>query len=114
MNESDAASRAHESESAVATLARGASVAIVGKLLGRGVHILGQLVVARLLGPSTFGLYGTGWTILTMGGVFSTAGLDQAAVRFGSHQKSSDPRSMRGTLVQCIGLAIGLGLTVGL
>jgi len=103
-----------EGDTPLATLAKGASVAMLGKFLGRGMHILGQLVVARFLGPASFGLYGTGWTVVTMGGVFATLGLDQAVVRFGSRYRRSDPPGFKATVLECIALAVGCGILIGL
>jgi O-antigen/teichoic acid export membrane protein len=94
-------------------LATGAGISLIGKMMGQGLYILGQMVLARLLGPAVFGLYAIGLTILRMAGMFSVLGLHQGVIRFGSRYRSSDPSRLRGLLLEAIGLAVLSGTLTG-
>lgn len=97
----------------VVKLARGAGVSLAGKMAGRAIHVLGQVALARLLGPERFGLYAIGWTILNMTSLISPLGLDQGVIRYASQFRHTNPSRLRGVLFQSIGLAVLSGLLVG-
>jgi len=60
----------------------GISWSITGKFLGRFLSVLGDVVVARILGPSVFGLYSIGWTLLRMCSLVVHLGLPNGVQRF--------------------------------
>ena len=93
----------------IAKLAAGASITLVGRIIGRGTHILGQIALARFLGPATFGLYALGWTILRIAGLVAPLGLEHGVIRYGSRNWRTDPSGFRGVLLQSLGLACGDG-----
>jgi O-antigen/teichoic acid export membrane protein len=94
-------------------LAKGASIVLVGRITGRGLHVVTQVVLARLLGPASFGLYAIGWTILRMLGLISPLGLDKGVIRFGSACWKSDPSRLKGVLYQSLGMSLLLGFFIG-
>lgn len=97
-------------------LALGASITMMGTMVGRGLYVLGSVVLARFLGPEAFGLYAIGWTIYRIVRVIGPLGLDQGILRYGSHYRSSDLPRLKGLLMRALlqallsGLAIGVGL----
>lgn len=102
-----------QGNSDVRTLAKGASVSFIGKFAGRGFHVAGQVLIARLLGPGAFGLYALGWTILRLVGVIAPLGLDKGVIRFATPHWRTDTTRFRRVALQSIGLAIFTGLMVG-
>lgn len=97
----------------VAKLATGAGVTLVGRMAGRAMDVLGQVTLARLLGPEAFGLYAIGWTIVRMAGLLSSLGLDKGVIRYASRYWHMDSSRLRGVLLQSLGLAVLSGLLIG-
>ncbi len=97
----------------VANLAKGAGITLFGRISGRGTHILGQVALARLLGPETFGLYAIGWTILRIAALVAPLGLEHGVIRYGSQQWHKDPSGLKGVLWQSLGVALLSGLLFG-
>ncbi len=64
------------SRSDIRALASGAGIGLAGKILGRLLFIVGQVILARLLGTTVFGLYALGETIFRIAGVISPLGLN--------------------------------------
>jgi hypothetical protein len=44
------------------TLAHGATICLVGRMAARALDMFTQMLMARLLGVTAFGLYAIGWT----------------------------------------------------
>jgi O-antigen/teichoic acid export membrane protein len=65
-----------------ATVARGATVSLVGHLAGRGLGFVVTLVVTRWLGASDFGLFLLALSILQTARLFADLGLQDGALRF--------------------------------
>ncbi|MFZ0887076.1 MAG: flippase [Candidatus Binataceae bacterium] len=97
---------------ALATLASGASTAVAGVLVGRGVQLAGQVVLARALGPALFGVYSLGWTVLRITGLMAPLGLDSGVVYFASRHRD-DPGRFKGVVLASLALAIGGGALIG-
>jgi O-antigen/teichoic acid export membrane protein len=95
-------------------LASGASVSLIGKITGRVIHLLGQIVLARYLGPEVFGLYAIGWTILHIIGVITPLGLHNGVIRFGSVYWMKDHSRLKSVLIQSISIAIIFGFFIGI
>ena len=98
----------------VGTLAKGARVSLVGRIAGRATHIVGQVAIARVLGPETFGLYAIGWTVFSLVGTVAPLGLEKGVVRFASMYKDTNPARLKGIVVQACGLALFSSALVGL
>ena len=97
----------------VAKLAKGAGISLAGKLTGRLVHTLGQITIARLLGPETFGLYAIGWTMLQMIGLISPLGLDQGVIRYATRYWRADTSKLNSVVFQALAVAGLSGLVIG-
>jgi len=95
-------------------LAKGAGVALAGRILGRGLSVVVQAVLARGLGPIAYGLYGLGWTVLRMGASLSSFGLSHGVVRYGARHTQGNPSQLRDVLVQSVMLSVLSGAVVGL
>lgn len=59
-------------------------MALAGSGLGRIVNFLGQVLLARWLGPSALGLYALGWGAFRLLSLPATLGLHNGVQRFGS------------------------------
>lgn len=97
----------------VSILAKGASISLVGKVFGRGFNVLGQIFLARVLGPESFGLYAIGWTILRLAQTVIPLGLDNGVIHFSSRYKSSDKNELKDAMAKPVGLATVSGLFFG-
>lgn len=95
-------------------LGSGTGISLFGKLGGRLAYAVGQILIARLLGPSEFGLYAVGWTIVRLAGVVAPAGLDQSVVRYGAHYYGRNPGKFKSVLLTCLGLGSLCGIVVGI
>jgi len=98
----------------LSTMARGTGVALVGGLLGSVVGWFGQLLLARLLGPESFGSYSIGLAIDSIAAQLSTIGLASATIYFVARYKQKEAAKARDVLVQAIGTSLLTGLIVGL
>jgi O-antigen/teichoic acid export membrane protein len=87
-------------------------VLLVGKFTGRALGFVLQILLARLLGPATLGVYALGSKSLQLTGALATLGLDQGVVRFGSAAWLHQPEKLRGLVLQALAftaLSGGLG-----
>lgn len=97
----------------------GAGISLAGQLVGRGLNALAQVVFARLIGPSGFGLFAIGWSLLRVVSLLGPMGLDSAVVRFGPAYRRDGASRFRGlfhfTAVACVvvGVCCGLAFFVG-
>ncbi len=98
INASDLAER----RSDALTLAKGAGVSLAGRVSGRALQLLSMIALGRVLGPSVFGVYAIGWTLLRMLGFLSTLGSDRGMVRYGSRYWQDDAPAFKGTLIQTL------------
>lgn len=96
----------------LATLASGASTGVAGVLAGRGVDLVNQVVLARLLGPALFGVYSLGWTVLRISGLMAPLGLDAGVVYFASRY-GDDRRRFKGVVFASFALGVGGGALIG-
>lgn len=69
-------------EASINQLAKGASISFAGRFIGRGLQVLSQIFLARLLGPTQYGMYAIGWTLLRSGSVLAPLGLNYGVIRF--------------------------------
>lgn len=84
------------------TFASGASVALVGRVFGRGLNVLLNIVLARLLSPVEFGIFALGWTIVQMGTLLAPMGLDKGVLQFGAMFYRKNSSRLRNIIFQSI------------
>lgn len=94
-------------------LARGAALQLGGKLTGRGAGFIAQMVLARVLGPAVFGVYGIGWTLFHLVGLMASLGLEHGAVLHASRHLGRDPQRLGAVLWRSLGLALLSGTAFG-
>ncbi|MBE9570812.1 MAG: oligosaccharide flippase family protein, partial [Proteobacteria bacterium] len=82
-------------------IAEGSSISFVGKVIGGGFQYLYVIIVARMLGADSFGLFVLGLTIINFAGVIGRLGLDSGVVRYVSlYNGIGDKKRVKGTIVQ--------------
>jgi len=101
-------------EKDVAILATGAGIALVGKVGGRGLYAVTEIVLARILGPAGFGLYAIGLNLLRIVGTIGTLGLQNGVIRFGTRYWRTSPAGLKTTLLYAIGLSLASGVSLGM
>ena len=98
----------------VQRLASGVGVTLVGRTAGRLVRLAVDITLARLLGPTAFGLYVIGWTITRIITLISPLGFDDGVIRFGSMHRRRDKAVVKGVIRQSIGISFSAGLLFGI
>lgn len=95
-------------------LAGGAMVSLAGKVGGRLVQVVAQVVFARCLGMAEFGRFSLGLTVLRLLGVIAPMGLHRAAVVFGARYWKEDDARFRGVVGESLGLSLLSGIVFAL
>jgi len=101
-------------QSDIRRLAKGAGTALLGRIGGRGLQLISQVVLARLLGPTDFGLFALGWTVLQMSSLIAPLGLHQGVVRYGALFWRKDNGRFRSVLLQSLGVTALLATAMAL
>ena len=102
--------RSASSPPRVQRLAGGAALQLGGKAAGRGSGFLAHMLLARVLGPALYGVFGVGWTIFQLVSLTASLGLEHGAVRYASRHLGRDPERLAGVLRRSLILALGSGL----
>lgn len=97
----------------VTKLARGAGVALMGKVLGRGFRLCGDILMARLLGPVNFGLYAIGWTISRIVTLITPLGLNIGVIRYGARYWRKDAAHLKGVILQALAYSTVAASAIG-
>lgn len=100
-------------DNTISNLAVGSGVSLMGKIVGRGSYILGQIILARLYGPEVFGLFAIGLTIILLMDRFTPLGLDKGIIRFGAIYRNIDKGSFRGVILKSLWVSMFCGLIIG-
>lgn len=93
-----------------AAIVRGASVALLGSLLGGGLGFVFSVLMAHLLEQSDFGLLVLALNLLVGGAALGAAGVDYAVVRFVA--SAPDAGAKRGAMLTPLGLVLMLDTVV--
>ena len=97
----------------VRQMAAGAGIALGGKIIGRSVGLVGNVVLAHILGPASFGLYAIGWTITKILTVLTPLGLDSGVIRFASPSVGQNPGKVKGAITQSLLFSVISGIVLG-
>ncbi|MCO5187246.1 MAG: flippase [Anaerolineae bacterium] len=84
----------------VSTLATGASIALFGRLGGRGLAMLTMIIFARTLGPTLFGLFAISWALIRIVALITPLGLDKGVIRFGALSIERDEQDNLGQVIK--------------
>lgn len=89
----------------LASVVKGSSIALAGRMLGRLLTLAGQSVLARSLGTGDYGLFSLGWSILQISISISPMGLTQGVTRFAAPLWKRDEHGFRRVVQQSLFLA---------
>lgn len=101
-------------ESKIPGLATGARNGLIGSIGGRFLSVLGNIIIARLLGPAIFGIYAIGWTLVRFFSLVIPLGMDRAVLRYAPRFWKKDNAGFKGLLITVNQIAIGSGITAGI
>ncbi len=102
------------STSDVRVFAKGGIISFAGKIFGRGLNALLQIILARALGPQILGLYALGWTTIRLGGVLIPLGLDRGIIHFTSKDWQDNPIGFKSILRRSLIIGFISGCIVGI
>ncbi len=91
----------------------GTGIALFGRVLGRFLFVLGQVIFARFLGPAEFGIYAIGWTLLQMLGTIAPLGLDKAVLRYATRYWKTNAADLKSLIFQTSGISLLSGISLG-
>ena len=83
-------------------LAKGVFVNLFGKTFGRLAFIIGQVILARILGPDQFGIYGIGWNILRIASIISAVGIDSGVIHFAARDWEKDKKQYTSVVISAL------------
>jgi O-antigen/teichoic acid export membrane protein len=105
---------ANLSELDATKLAGGATVTLLGKVANSLFHFISQIILARFLEPSLFGIYALGWTLLSLVELIAPLGLERGVLRFGSRYSRAEASGLKSVILQSLGIALTSGLLISL
>ncbi|OQX83747.1 hypothetical protein B6D60_10105 [candidate division KSB1 bacterium 4484_87] len=98
-------------EQALKTVARGASIFFFGILLGRFLGYLIRMIIARSLGPASYGIISLGISVVEIAAVLALLGLPTAINRYVPFYRSRKQYDVvRGTIRSSILISVPTGL----
>jgi len=95
----------------ILTLAKGVSISLVGRSVSRLLMLIGQAILAQVLGLQKYGLFSIGWSILQISA--DTVGLPQGIIHLGAKYWQNQGRKFRSVLQQAFSVAIIVSLVAG-
>src|SRR5436190_2929524 len=95
-------------------LAGGATVTLLGKVANSLFQFISQILLARFLEPSLFGIYALGWTLLSLVEMLAPLGLERGVLRFGARYSRAEASGLKSVIVQSLRLALTSGLLISL
>ncbi|HAW52251.1 MAG TPA: hypothetical protein DCX54_07990 [Flavobacteriales bacterium] len=99
-----------ENTKSILTLAKGASISLVGRSASRLLMLLGQAILARTLGPQHYGLFSLGWSMLQISGDTGQVGLPQGIIHLGAKYWKNQESRFQSVLQQAFSVAIIISL----
>ncbi|MDZ7861101.1 MAG: flippase [Candidatus Krumholzibacteriota bacterium] len=87
--------------------AKGGGILFIGGVIGKGINFLLQILLGRVLGTATYGLYALGHTIISIVQTISVLGLHEATVRFVALYKGEGNKArVKGTLILSLTISL--------
>lgn len=94
-------------------IAKGGGITFIGQVIGKGINFLFQILLARVLGASTYGLYALGYNVLGITQTVSLLGLGNGVVRFGSMYCGEENKSrLKGTCLAALALVLSSAIVI--
>ncbi|MFO7872571.1 MAG: flippase [Candidatus Undinarchaeales archaeon] len=104
-----------EKDEALKVFAKGAGISFFGLAFGAGIAYLYRLLIARLFGPSDYGLFSLGISVFAIGTTVAKMGLPQGVARFVAFYKGKkDKPRLKGTLTSGYKLTLITGTLIGI
>ena len=101
------------SEQLIKKLAKGGIIIFIGSIIGKIIHFGLHVLLGRVLGVGTYGLYALGFSITGVVRSVSSLGLHQGIVRFGALYKGEkDDAQVKGTLISSLVTSLLFGIFV--
>ena len=94
------------------TLVTGASVGLTGAMAARALNMVSQVLMARFLGATSFGLYAIGWTMVRVLGSLGSLGLEAGVIYFGANYQRQ-PSKFKGAVIQSLAMPFASGAVLG-
>lgn len=105
----------HESQQDVVTIARGGSIAFVGRFFSLALNYVLAMIMARGLGASEYGLFVVGLSLVNLLGSLSLLGLNRGTVRFIAIFRGTGDRSRElGVYKTSVRLVLASGIAIAL
>lgn len=96
-------------------VAKGGGIALFGRLGGRGISFLYQILLTRVLGVQLYGLYALGQSVMRIAQQVSMLGLQNGIVRFGAmYRGEGDKGRLKGTILSALAISTGASFATGL
>jgi O-antigen/teichoic acid export membrane protein len=97
-----------------ARIVRGAGITIIGTVVGGGLFFINEIMLARTLGASTYGLFALAYVLARIGQNISLFGLSAALLHFMPVYLSQGRRDhVIGTVLAALQLVLVLGIAFG-
>jgi O-antigen/teichoic acid export membrane protein len=94
---------------------RGASAALIIRVVGAGLTFLLNVLIARLYGAEGSGVYFLAFTVMTIATVFGRMGMDNSLLRFvAAHSDAGEWHEVDGVHRRGMGIAVGAALVSAL
>ena len=105
--ETDKREKADELEQLTKQVVKGGGTAFIGSSIGKvavfGLHIL----LGRVLGPGTYGLYALGTSVTGIAQSIASLGVNKGIVRYGAmYQGERDKARVKGTILSALGISL--------
>jgi O-antigen/teichoic acid export membrane protein len=106
----ESAAEATHAERETTRQIRGSSLLLIGRTISLGINFLTQVLIVRALTKTDYGAFSYALSIVALGQMIITLGLDRGASRFLSmYEEQEDHDRLLGTLVGVSGIILGLG-----
>lgn len=101
-------------DSALARVGKGAGVVLVGLLVGTSLEYVVRIILARVLGPDTYGLFELGYSVILFLSTASLLGMGTSLVRYVAfYLGKNDPASAKGVIFTGFWINLVVTLLVG-
>ncbi|MCX6082313.1 MAG: flippase [Chloroflexi bacterium] len=94
----------------IAILAKGTIFSLVGKVGGRALQLIAQIILARVLGPALYGLYIMGYTTYQLTSQVGLMGINDGVLLFAGQTTKKDDGSSMQVMRHALLLALSSGV----